>query len=111
MLLNSLRALRVGTDAGALALALYTAGLGWQDLVIAPAMLSLTTLLTETALGYQLERAVAQLRARQAEAVSRLFEQTVCEHLGRLPASLDPTRYFNIPPDTLKAMETCFSGA
>ncbi len=111
VLLNSLRALRVGTDAGALALALYTAGLGWQDLVIAPAMLSLTTLLTETALGYQLERAVAQLRARQAEAVSRLFEQTVCEHLGRLPASLDPTRYFNIPPDTLKAMETCFSGA
>lgn len=108
VMLNGLRALRVGTDAGALALALYTAGLGWQDLVIAPAMLSLTTLLTETALGYHLDRAATQLRKRQADAVSRLFEDIVLARLRRFPASLDQTRYFNIPPESLAAMEQHF---
>ncbi len=108
VMLNGLRALRVGTDAGALALALYTAGLGWQDLVIAPAMLSLTTLLTETALGYHLDRAATQLRKRQADAVGRLFEDIVLERLRRFPASLDQTRYFNIPPETLETMEYHF---
>ncbi|MGI9212711.1 MAG: GTPase domain-containing protein [Methylococcaceae bacterium] len=109
VLLNGLRAVRVGTDAGALALALYTAGLGWQDLVIAPAMLSLTTLLTETALGYHLEKAASQLRKRQVEAVDRLFQHTVGEPLSRFPSLLDHSRYFNIPPDTLNAMEQHFS--
>ena len=109
VLLNGLRAVRVGTDAGALVLALYTAGIGWQDMVIAPAMLSLTSLLTETALGHHLDKAVTRLREAQADAVSRLFDAAVCERLQRLPSALDASRYFNIPPETLAALESRLS--
>lgn len=107
--LNGLRAARLSTDAAAVVLALYTAGLGLHDLVLAPAMLSLTTLLTETALGHYLDKAASQLKKAQADAVGRLFEEAVCTHLRQFPERLDQSRYFNIAPETLVAMETRFA--
>ena len=49
--LNSIRTARVATDAAALAIALHTGGIGVQDFVIAPAVLSITSMMTEGAFG------------------------------------------------------------
>ena len=68
-LLNTLRATRVGTDAAGVALAIKTGGMAPADLVLAPAMLSVTTLLTESALGRYLDGVRRELERAQREAV------------------------------------------
>lgn len=65
VLLNTLRAARASTDAAAVVLAVKSGGLAPADLVIAPAMLSVTTLLTESALGQYMERSKNQLKEEQ----------------------------------------------
>lgn len=64
-LLNSLRAARATADAAGVALAVKSGGLAPTDLVMAPAMLSVTTLLTESALGRYLDTIKAELREQQ----------------------------------------------
>jgi GTPase Era involved in 16S rRNA processing len=103
--LNSLRATRATTDAAALAVALHTGGIGVQDFIIAPAILSLTSLLAESALGHYVDRASAELKEKQAKAVQRLFEETIYAHLIRFPGRLDESRRFNIAPETVAAIE------
>jgi hypothetical protein len=104
-LLNGLRATRVTTDAAALALALHTGGIGVQDFVIAPAMLSLTSMLAESALGRYMDKAAADLKRRQLDAVEKLFQGTLRAQLIRLPGRLDAARRFDISPETLQAAE------
>ena len=89
LMLNSLRATRVTTDAAALAVALHTGGIGVQDFVIAPAMLSLTTLLAEGAIGHFMERAQEQLKQAQLASVAELFQVAISEVLNHLPDELD----------------------
>lgn len=103
VVLNSLRATRVTTDAAALAMALHTGGIGVQDFVIAPAMLSLTTLLAESALGRYMNKAARQLKQRQKDAVTALFRQEMRLPLLRLPDQLNPDKRFGIAPETLMA--------
>ncbi len=67
--LNSLRAARVTADAAAVGLALKTGGIGINDLLLAPAMLSVTSMLTESALGKYIDRVKAKLRVSQMQAV------------------------------------------
>ena len=105
-ILNSLRATRITTDAAALAVALHTGGLGVQDFILAPAMLSLTSLLTEGALGSYVGRAEEDLKRKQQELVRRLFEDTLREPLLRLPARLEGIPRFEIPPETLSAAKS-----
>jgi hypothetical protein len=104
-LLNGLRATRVTTDAAALAVALHTGGIGVQDFIIAPAMLSLTSMLAESALGRYMDKAAADLKQRQQAAVEKLFRETLRAHLIRLPGRLDASRRFDISPETLQAAE------
>jgi signal recognition particle receptor subunit beta len=104
-LLNGLRATRVTTDAAALAIALHTGGIGLQDFVIAPAMLSLTTMLAESALGRYMDKAAADLKRRQSNAVEKLFNDTLRSQLVRLPGRLEAARRFDISPETLQAAE------
>jgi GTP-binding protein EngB required for normal cell division len=104
-ILNSLRATRVTTDAAALALALHTGGIGVQDFVIAPAILSLTTMLAEGALGRYMEKASNELKQRQLAAVEALFRQSLELPLLRLTERLDSARRFDISPETLQAAE------
>lgn len=79
-LLNTLRAARVSTDAAAVVLAVKSGGLAAIDLVIAPAMLSVTTLLTESALGQYMERSKRQLQAEQQQLID---EQLIDTMLGK----------------------------
>ena len=105
VILNSLRATRITTDAAALALALHTGGIGIQDFVIAPATLSLTSMLTESALGRYVNHAAEELKVRQLAAVRGLFEQALREPLEALPDRLDLSRRFNISPSVLAQAE------
>ena len=72
--LNSLRAARTTADAAGLALAVQAGCLGLHDLFLAPLMLSITSMLTESALGNYLKTVKARLRVQQMEAAdNRLY--------------------------------------
>ena len=79
--LNSLRATRVTADAAAVVLAVKSGGLGAVDLVLAPAMLSLTTLLTEGALGKYMDRIQRQLTAYQEKEVQSVIDRKIAKPL------------------------------
>ena len=105
-ILNSLRATRVTADAIAVALAIKTSGLGIHDVVVTPAVLSITSMLTESALGSYMNKVVTDLKHRQFEIVkTRLFEKLLKVHLYRLPENLSKTDKFGIAKETLAAAE------
>jgi GTPase SAR1 family protein len=107
VVLNSLRATRATTDAAAIALALHTGGIGIQDLVLAPAMLAVTSLLMESALGGYLHKMEAELKRQQLDKVNQLL-LTNClrEALLTLPDQLSKTSHFNISLDQLQAAQS-----
>ncbi|MBD9363279.1 GTPase [Methylomonas fluvii] len=97
MILNSLRATRVTTDAGALLLAIQAGGIGVHDLVLTPLMLTITSLLAESAIGSYMHKVEAELKQHQLNTVkTALFEACLKQRLYLLPQGvLSPTR-FNI---------------
>lgn len=100
--LNSLRATRVTTDAAALAVALHTGGIGIHDFVITPAVLSVTSLLAESALGSYMNRVGAELKQRQFEVVKNdLFVGELLQILKALPQKMNSSDKFNISAETL----------
>ncbi|WP_349431341.1 GTPase [Methylomarinum sp. Ch1-1] len=106
MTLNALRATRVTTDATALALAIKTGGIGLHDLIITPAMLSVTSLLTESALGGYMNRQEAELKRHQLNTVTTLlFDDTLKQTLYQLPDHLPGPKRFNISAEQLQQAE------
>ncbi len=106
MILNMLRATRVTTDAAVIAITLQTGGIGAQDLVIAPAMLTITSMLTESAIGGYMHKIENELKQQQLSRVKQsLFIDTLMKHLLTLPEQLSSLTYFNISPDSLNAAE------
>jgi len=92
-LLNTLRAARVSTDAAAVVLAVKSGGLAVADLVIAPAMLSVTTLLTESALGQYMQRSKNQLKFKQQALIDdQLIDKELGAHLQALSDQLDSAK-------------------
>lgn len=103
-LLNTLRAARVTGEAASIALAVKTGGLHVNDLLFAPAMFGLTSLLTEGALGSLMQRLAAQLKERQyAHARSELIDGIFRAQLARLAERLDDAGLFGLTPDELTA--------
>ena len=106
-LLNSLRATRVTADATVIALALHTGGIGMHDLVIAPAMLTVTSLLAESAIGSYMNRVETELKQRQLDAVKKaLFFGSMKQKLLELSGQLSSVSYFNITPEQLQQAES-----
>jgi len=103
--LNGLRATRATADAAALGLALHTGGIGVQDFIIAPAILSVTSLLAESALGHFLHRAEAELKERQFRETKKLFEEVLAPVLKNLPDRMDNDVRFNIPVQMVDSVE------
>ena len=99
--LNGLRAARVTADAAAVVLAVKSGGLGAVDLVVAPAMLSLTTLLTEGALGKYMDRIQKQLTAYQEKQVRSVIDRKLRKPLA---AVLMQHRDGSISEDRLETM-------
>lgn len=105
-ILNSLRATRVTADAAMLVLTLQAGGIGLHDLLIAPAMLSLTAYLAESAVGNYLHKAEAQLKQQQLKAVQQQLMSDVIEQaLRQLPEKMATTHYFNISAQQLADVE------
>lgn len=106
VLLNSLRATRVTTDAAAIAITLQTGGIGLHDLFIAPAILSATSFLAESAIGGYVNRVEAELKQKQLRTVEKeLFGKILRQQLAALPSQLSYKSYFNISPEQLETAE------
>lgn len=107
IVLNSLRATRATTDAAAIALAIHTGGIGIQDLVLAPAMFTVTSLLAESAIGSYMHKVEVELKQQQLNSVEQLlFTDSMRKLLLKLPEQLSPATHFNITPDQLRDAET-----
>jgi GTPase SAR1 family protein len=106
VVLNSLRATRATADATVIAISFYMGGIGLHDLVIAPAMLTVTSLLAESAVGGYMNKVEAELKQNQFNTVKQaLFIESLRRKLLQLPEQLSMTTYFNISPDQLRAAE------
>ncbi|MCF7988434.1 MAG: 50S ribosome-binding GTPase [Methylovulum sp.] len=104
--LNTLRAARVTADAAVIAITLNTGGIGMQDLVIAPAMLTVTSLLTESAIGGYMHKMEAQLKQQQLQQVKQtLFMDSLANKLLNLPRQIAASNPFNISPEQLREIE------
>ncbi len=101
--LNSLRAARASTDLAGLSLLFHTGGIGPHDVVLAPAMLSLTSLLAESALGKYLEKVLNRLKGEQLKAVKALLEQFADKIAQSL--KVDPPLVFAISESLLSQIE------
>ncbi len=106
IILNSLRATRVTTDAAAMALIIQTGGIGLHDLVITPAMLSVTSLLAESAIGSYMSRVEVELKQHQLNTVKNdLFIACIQKSLYALPEQLSDNSRFNISLELLEQAE------
>ena len=106
LVLNSLRATRVTTDAAAIALSLHMGGIGVHDLIFAPAMLTVTSLLAESAIGGYMHKVEHELKQHQLKTVKQaLFVENIRQKLVSLPDQLSTMTHFNISPDQLQAAE------
>ncbi|KAF3978294.1 MAG: GTP-binding protein [Methylococcales symbiont of Iophon sp. n. MRB-2018] len=107
IILNSLRATRASTDAAAMALMIATGGIGVHDLVITPAMLSITSMLTESAIGSHLKGVKNELKQHQMEVVKKdLFIACLKHSLSLIPVQLSETSGFNISIEQVQQAES-----
>jgi GTPase SAR1 family protein len=110
LVLNTLRATRVSADAAVLALTLYAGGIGLHDLVIAPAMLTLTNLLTESAIGSYMRKVESDLKVRQLAAVKAQIFDPMSQRLRDLPQLINSDTHFAISPKQLLDAEAQLDG-
>ncbi|MCX7073467.1 MAG: 50S ribosome-binding GTPase [Methylococcales bacterium] len=109
LVLNTLRATRITADAVVVALTLYTGGIGLHDLAIAPAMLMLTNLLTESVIGSYMKKIETDLKAQQLAAVKLQVFTPLAQRLHALPQHLKTKTHFAISPEQLAIAETKFN--
>lgn len=82
--LNTLRAARVSADAGGIVLAIKTGTLGLYDALFAPAVVSLTSYLTESAVGQYLRSVIERLKREQVEQVGGIVRDVVETRLAAI---------------------------
>lgn len=104
--LNSLRAARVTVDAAAVVLALKTGGIGLNDLVLTPVMLSFTSFLTEGAVGQYMQGVEKQLKQAQQQAVcGELFQEQLQNGLLKIPDTMSQQAVYGISAEQLEEAE------
>ena len=103
--LHSLRATRITVDAAAIGLAIKTGGFGPADLVVAPAMLAFTSLLTESAVGRYMSKLAEELREKQRDSVRTHVLEPLRQRLTAMATGLTGHGLYAIPPDKLAAAE------
>jgi GTPase SAR1 family protein len=109
LVLNSLRTTRATADAAVIAMTFYAGGIGIHDLIVAPAMLAVTSLLTESAIGSYVRREETTLKQQQQAQVKQLFSTFLQQQLNTLPAHLPAHQHFNIPLQQLQNAEQEFT--
>ncbi len=103
--LNALRATRATADAAAVVVALKTGGIGLNDLVLAPAMLSFTSLLTEGAVGKYMQTVEEQLKQQQLDSVDQTVFAPLRQTLIDLPTHMDDTGLYALPRAAVQEAE------
>jgi GTPase SAR1 family protein len=103
--LNALRATRASTDAAAVAFALKSGGIGLSDLILTPAMLAFSTLLTEGAVGQFMETVSAELQDSQHRSVREQVFLPLREQLTALQAQLPDDLLFGLDESSLQQAE------
>ena len=101
--LNGLRAARVSTDAAAVVLALKTGGIGLSDLILAPAMLSFSTLLAEGAVGRYMKGIEEDLKIKQLKSVNEHILTPMQQRLMNVPAEMKNAGLYGLPRKELDA--------
>ena len=104
-LLNSLRAARVTTDAAAVVFALHSGGISLNDFILAPAMLSLSTMLTESSVGQYMNTVKAKLKTQQYETVQRLLFDHLQMELNKLRDQTSTNSRFQISEQMIEKVE------
>ena len=104
-LLNSLRAARVTTDAAAVVFALHSGGISLNDFILAPAMLSLSTMLTESSVGQYMNTVKAKLKTQQYETVQRLLFDHLQMELNKLRERTSADSRFQISEQMIEKVE------
>lgn len=103
-LLGTLRAARVTADTASILFAIKTGGAHVNDLLFAPAMFGLTSMLTEGALGGYMRHVADDLKKRQLEHVrTSLIHGAFAGELHGLAGRLDGDATFGISPEALGA--------
>ncbi|MBU0499721.1 MAG: 50S ribosome-binding GTPase [Gammaproteobacteria bacterium] len=105
-LLNSLRVARVTADAAAVILALKTGGIGLNDLLLTPAMLSFTAMLTEGAVGQYMHGVERELKRAQAASVKTHLLQPLAQLLADAPREMPRAGLFSITSEELARAES-----
>ena len=82
--LNALRATRAAADAGGIVLAMKTGTVGLYDALLAPAVISLTSYLTESAVGQYLRTVIGRMKREQLDQVAAIVRDTLEQPLGKL---------------------------
>ncbi len=89
-LLNTLRTARFTAEASSIALSVKMGGLSPADLLLAPAVFGLVSMLTEGSLGTYMSHVAAQLKKKQLEHVRKRLIDGVCAgELHQLAAGLE----------------------
>lgn len=109
VLLNSLRTTRTTADAAVIAMTFYAGGIGIHDLLIAPAMLAVMSMLTESAIGSFVRKEELALKQQQKNQVGQLFAHFLQQPLNTLPAQLPAHQHFNVSLQQLQAAEQEFT--
>jgi len=103
-LLNSLRAARISADVAGVILAVKTGGVGMHDLLFAPAVISFTSTLTESALGAYMRQVADDLKRRQLDAVrDNVFGTAVTPALQSMAGRSEAPGY--VTPEALQAAD------
>ena len=76
-----------------------------HDLIITPAMLSITSLLTESAIGGYMNKVELELKQQQLATVKQLFIEHLQEPLQKLPSQMQSSIHFNISKQQLHNAE------
>jgi uncharacterized protein YukE len=101
-LLNTLRSARATADVAGVVLAVKTFGLSVHDALLAPAMLAVTSLLTEGALGAYTQRIQADLKQKQlADARDTFIGGSLAPQLLAVRDTIVPDTLTGITPDEL----------
>jgi len=107
--LNGLRGARITTDAAAVVIALKTGGIGLHDLILAPAMLSFSTMLTEGAVGRYMKSIEEKLKIIQLKSMNEYVLSPMQQQLISMPTQMGTSGLYGLPPGELdeanKALE------
>ncbi len=107
--LNGLRAGRATADAAGVVLALKTGGIGLSDLMLTPAMLAVTTLLAEGAVGQYMEKAAEELKQRQLTSIREQVITPLQQGLSQIGLRLPTEERLGISATELSAAETALN--